>query len=137
AELLPALADPAVCSEAVKHLVDRGKTPLRAYLLAMRSKAGPGEEMAVEWRIVNLSPAEVELTLEESPARRLQATGPHGAIDVSGSSGAGKRTVRLGPGEFQGGGFPALAAQAKLPGRYQLAWSRSEEHTSELQSRVD
>ena len=123
-ELLPALADrdPAVASTAVGHLVRQERTPLRAMLLSARPSYAPGDAMGVEWRVVNLSPAEVELTLEEPPAKRLQATGPHGALALAPGT-AGRRTVRLGPGEFVGGGFPDLAAQAKLPGRYQLAWS--------------
>ena len=124
AAILPALADrePAVASAAVKRLVDKKRAPLRAILLSAQPRVGPGEAMSVEWRVVNLSPAEVELTLEDSPSKRLHAAGPHGAMEFA-TNGAGRRSVRLGPGEFVGGGFPDLAARAKLPGRYQLTWS--------------
>jgi tetratricopeptide (TPR) repeat protein len=125
AALLPALADrdPAVSSAAAAHLVRAKRTPLRATLVAARPAFAPGEAMAVEWRVTNLSPAEVELTLEEPPARRLVVAGPQGPMPLPARENAGRRTVRLGPGEFVGGGFPDLAELAKLPGRYQLSWS--------------
>jgi tetratricopeptide (TPR) repeat protein len=124
-ELMPALADrdPSVATDAVAHLVRRERAPLRALLLPARPRFAPGEAMAVEWRVTNLSPTDVELALEEPPARRLAVAGPNGPLALGGKEAVGRRTVRLGPGEFIGGGFPDLAAQAKLPGRYQLTWS--------------
>ncbi|HXX93160.1 MAG TPA: DUF4388 domain-containing protein, partial [Planctomycetota bacterium] len=122
--LLPALADrdPAVSSAAVAHLVRLKRTPLRAALLASRSTYALAEPMAIEWRVTNLSPAEIELSLEESPAKRLSARGPQGPLSIPVRENIGRRTVRLGPGEFVGGPFPELGELTRAPGRYELTW---------------
>lgn len=124
AALTRALADrdPLVSGEALKLLLKRDRAPLQGSLLASRPVYGPGDLPVVEWRITNLSPAEVEITLDEPPARRLQVGGPRGPVAYVAPD-AGRRTLKLGPGEFVGGGFPGLEEKLLPAGKYQLAWS--------------
>jgi tetratricopeptide (TPR) repeat protein len=125
--LLQALADPdpGLRAEASAELVGRGKTPFRASLAAGRPAYALGESIVLEWRLANLSPAEVELTLEEAPSQRLEVRGPDGKpCDVPRPK-VGPRSVRLGPGEFVGGAFPEMKAATAAPGRYQFSWAAS------------
>ncbi len=116
-------ADPSIQQEAAGHLVRRGRTPFSAALLGPRAPVAKGEAQPVEWRVTNLSPAEVELVLEEPPAKRLKAAGPGGAVALPAAEGGGRRKVRLGPGEFVGGGFADLTLRFGAPGRYQVVWA--------------
>jgi hypothetical protein len=127
AALVRALADPdpAVAASAAALLVKRDRTPLQGTLVASRAVYGPGELPLVEWRVVNLSPAEVEISIEEPPMKRLRVTGAKGPIAYVPPEGGGKRILKLGPGEFVGGGFPGLEEKLSPAGRYQLAWSAS------------
>ena len=124
AALVRALGDPEVAAVAGATLADRGRSPFQATLLASRPRISLAEAVAVEWRVANLSAATVELTLDESAARRLQVTGPAGAVAIPVPP-AGPRTIRLGPNEFVGGSFPELGSKMAPPGRYQLAWTAS------------
>jgi len=72
--------------------------------------------------LTNLSPAEVELALEEPPAQRLKMTGPNGTVPYT-LPGGGRRIVRLGPGEFVGGTFPKITLAMAVAGRYTLNWA--------------
>jgi tetratricopeptide (TPR) repeat protein len=125
AALLVALSDSEapIRGDAAAALVARGKTPFRAAVLPARPAFPPGDPTAVEWRITNLSPAEVELQLDEAPARRLEVLGPSGKLKLTVRA-AGPRLLRLGPGEFVGGTFMELGSE-RSPGRYQLTWSAS------------
>jgi len=125
--LLQALgdADAAVRADAAAELVSRGKTPFRASIAPGRASYGLGEPIVVEWRLVNLSPAEVELILEEAPSRRLDVRGPEGKPVEVPHPDVGPRSVRLGPGEFVGGAFPEMKAATAAPGRYQFSWAVS------------
>lgn len=126
AALLRALADPdpAVAADAAAHLQRRDRVPFQARLLSSRPAYAAGEPTALEWRIENLSPAELELAIEEPAPKRLQVKGPRGPIEVGGTA-VGRRVVRLGPGEFVGGSFPAAEEKMREPGRYHLDWSAS------------
>jgi hypothetical protein len=125
--LLRALADPdaAVSAQAAALLLKRERTPLQAALVASRAVYGPGEMPLVEWRVVNLSPADVEITIEEAPNRRLGVKNAKGAIAYVPPESGGRRVVKLGPGEFIGGGFPGLEEKLAPAGRYELSWSAS------------
>ncbi|HEX7897955.1 MAG TPA: DUF4388 domain-containing protein [Planctomycetota bacterium] len=127
AALVRALADPVkeISASAAGLLLKRDRTPLQGTLIASRSVYGPGELPMVEWRIVNLSPAEVEISIEEPPVKRLRVTGAKGPIAYVPPEGGDKRFIKLGPGEFVGGGFPGLEEKLAPAGRYQLAWSAS------------
>jgi tetratricopeptide (TPR) repeat protein len=115
-------AEPQVASAAGATLVEKGRAPFQAALLASRASYGLAEPVAVEWRIANLSSATLDLTLEEPAARRLQVTLGSSPV-LTPVPAAGPRTIRLGPHEFVGGTFPELSAKTAPPGRYQLAWS--------------
>ena len=123
AALLRALADPdpAVAADAAAHLMRRDRVPFQARLVS-RPAYPAGEPTALEWRIENLSPAELELSVEEPAAKRLSVKGPRGPVEVSGTA-AGRRVVRLGPGEFVGGVFPDAESKIREAGRYQIDWS--------------
>ena len=107
--LILALKDPevSITQEASAYLVKKGRTPLLAAILGPRDPVVAGASLPVEWRVTNLSPADVELALDEAPAQRFKLTGPNGTVPYALGSG-GKRIVRLGPGEFVGGAFPEL-----------------------------
>jgi hypothetical protein len=122
--LIRALADPepSITQAAAAHLVEKKRTPLQATLIGPRDSVKPGEELSVEWRLTNLSPAEVELALEEPPAQRLKMTGPNGTVPYT-LPGGGRRIVRLGPGEFVGGTFPKITLAMAVAGRYTLNWA--------------
>jgi tetratricopeptide (TPR) repeat protein len=98
-----------------------GKPPLQAALRAGRQSFGPGDPVSVEWRITNLSAAEVELTVEEAPAWGLRMTGPPGCHAPTPQP-RPPRSLRLGPGEYVGGAFELSPSMAD-PGQYQLSWS--------------
>jgi tetratricopeptide (TPR) repeat protein len=123
--LIRALADPepSITLNAAACLVNKGRSPLQASLVAPRDPIAAGEDRPVEWRVTNLSPADVELVLEEAPVQRLKMTGPNGPLAPAGAASAGKRIVRLGPGEFVGGPFPELTLKMSVAGRYTLAWA--------------
>jgi hypothetical protein len=114
-----------VAASAGALLLKRDRAPLQGTLLASRGSYGPAETPAVEWRIVNLAPADVEIVLEEAPAKRLRVTGPKGEAAYVPPESGGRRVVKLGPGEFVGGGFPGLEEKLQPEGRYQLSWSAS------------
>jgi hypothetical protein len=76
----------------------------------------------LEWRVANLSPAELELVIEEPPAKRLALSGPKGTVPLPAPAGS-RRAVKLGPGEFVGGTFPDAEEKLGPPGRYRLEWS--------------
>ena len=122
--LIMALADPeaSITQAAAAHLVEKKRTPLQATLVPPREPVVAGAALAVEWRVTNLSPAEVELALEEAPAQRLKMTGPNGPVAYS-HPGGGRRVVRLGPGEFVGGAFPKITLAMPVAGRYTLSWA--------------
>lgn len=122
--LITALKDPeaSISLEAGAHLVKKGRAPLQAALVGPRDPVVAGAALAVEWRVTNVSPADVELALEESPTQRLKLTGPNGAIPYA-LPGGGKRVVRLGPGEFVGGSFPDLTLKMAVAGRYTANWA--------------
>jgi hypothetical protein len=82
-----------------------------------------GAAAALEWRVTNLSAAEVELVLEEPAAKRLKAAGPSGPVSLPAPPATGRRSVRLGPGEHVGGTFAELPDRLAAPGRYQVAWA--------------
>jgi len=121
--LIRALADPeaSITQAAAAHLVEKKRTPLQATLIGPREPVKAGESLPVEWRVTNLSPADVELALEEAPAQRLKMTGPNGPVAYS-LAGGGRRVVRLGPGEFVGGTFPKITLSMADAGRYTLKW---------------
>lgn len=116
-------AEDSIKQEAVAALVKKGRSPLQAALLGPREPVKEGVSLPVEWRVTNLSPADVELTLEEAPAARLRMTGPGATAAFSYPLTAGKRVLRLGPGEFVGGVFPGLTLKMPVAGRYTLSWS--------------
>ncbi|MCI0549294.1 MAG: HEAT repeat domain-containing protein, partial [Candidatus Rokubacteria bacterium] len=122
--LISALRDgePSITQEAAAHLVKKGRPPLQAALLGPREPVVAGAALAVEWRVTNLSPADVELALEETPTQRLKLTGPNGSIPYA-LAGGGRRVVRLGPGEFVGGAFPDLTLKMSVAGRYTANWA--------------
>jgi tetratricopeptide (TPR) repeat protein len=124
AALVRALADaePAVAADAAARLLERKRSPFQASLLASRRSYAPGEPAVLEWRITNASPAELELALEEAPARRLALSRDGGKLAVAAAATA-RRTLRLGPGEFVGGAFPEIEELLKPAGRYRLEWS--------------
>jgi tetratricopeptide (TPR) repeat protein len=115
-------ADVSVQQEAAGHLVRRGRPPFAASLHGPRLPLAAGEAAPIEWRVTNLSPGEVELVLEEPPAKRLKVGGP-APVPAPAAEGVGRRTVRLGPGEYVGGSFPDLAARLPKGGRYPIAWA--------------
>jgi hypothetical protein len=123
--LITALNDPepSITQAAAAHLVEKKRTPLRAILIGPRDPVRAGESLPVEWRVTNLSPAEVELALEEAPAQRLKMTGPNGPVAYTRPGGGGRRVVRLGPGEFVGGAFPEITLSMAVAGRYTLNWA--------------
>src|SRR6185436_3312451 len=122
--LIRALADPepSISQNAAACLVNKGRTPLQASLVGPRDPLAAGEVRPVEWRVTNLSPAEVELMIDEPPMQRLKLTGPGGPVPTPAAAG-GKRLARLGPGEFVGGAFPDLALKLAVAGRYTVNWS--------------
>src|SRR6185436_17877017 len=92
--LIRALADPepSITQAAAAHLMEKKRTPLQATLLPPREPVVAGASLPVEWRVTNLSPADVELALEEPPAQRLKMSGPAGPVPYS-NPGGGKRVV--------------------------------------------
>jgi hypothetical protein len=125
AGLIRALADPdpSVTRAAASFLVGKKRSPFIASLHGPTGPVKPGESLGVEWRVTNLSPAELEITLEEPPARRLQLGGPRGPVALSLPQTGGRRALRLGPGEYVGGEFSRLTLKMVSPGRYQVAWT--------------
>jgi hypothetical protein len=123
--LIRALADaqPSITQQAAAFLVKKVRSPLQASLVGPRDPVVAGASLAVEWRVTNLAPADVELVLEEPPAQRLKMSGPIGPVNYAYSSTSGKRVVRLGPGEFVGGAFPALTLKMADQGRYTASWA--------------
>jgi hypothetical protein len=123
--LIAALKDPetSITQEAAAALVRKGRSPLQASLLGPHEPVKEGAALPVEWRVTNLSPADVELTLEEAPAVRLKMTGPGAAAPFGYPLTGGKRVLRLGPGEFVGGVFPGLTLKMPVAGRYTVTWS--------------
>jgi hypothetical protein len=122
--LIQALRDPeaSITQEASAYLVKKGRTPLIASLLGPRDPVVAGASLPVEWRVTNLSPADVELALDEAPAQRFKLMGPNGPVAYT-LGGGGKRIVRLGPGEFVGGAFPELTLKMAVAGRYTATWA--------------
>jgi len=122
--LISALRDPepSITQEAAAHLVKKGRAPLQAALVGPREPVVAGAALGVEWRVTNLSQADVELALEEAPTQRLKMTGPNGPVPYA-LAGGGRRVVRLGPGEFVGGAFPDLTLKMAVPGRYTANWA--------------
>ncbi len=122
--LIQALRDPddSVTQAAAAYLVKKKRTPFQATLLGPRDPVVAGASLPVEWRVTNLSPAVVELVLEEAPAQRFKLSGPNGQVPYT-LVGGGKRIVRLGPGEFVGGSFPELTLKMAVAGRYTATWS--------------
>jgi hypothetical protein len=116
-------ADPLLRAAAANELVRRDRVPFRASIGAPKAAYPVGEPMSLEWRVENLSPAEVDLVLEESPWKRLSAAGPAGPMAFPARPDAGRRTVRLGPGEFVGGTFSEFGPALASPGRYQFSWT--------------
>ncbi|HVE42777.1 MAG TPA: DUF4388 domain-containing protein [Planctomycetota bacterium] len=115
-------ADDSVTQAASAYLVKKKRTPFQATLLGPRDAVVAGASLPVEWRVTNLSPAIVELVLEEAPAQRFKLSGPNGQVPYT-LGGGGKRVVRLGPGEFVGGAFPELTLKMAVAGRYTATWS--------------
>jgi tetratricopeptide (TPR) repeat protein len=124
AALLQALADSdlSVRMTAASTLALRRKSPFRASLHPLQTSFGPGEPFGLEWRLTNLSPAEVEVTLEEAPARQLELQHDGEKMSLESKETVGKRSVRLGPGEHVGGPFAEAAREITAPGKYQCAW---------------
>jgi hypothetical protein len=125
AGVIGALADPepSISQEAAAILVKKKRTPLQASLLVPRDPVAPGEALSAEWRVTNLSPADVELALEEAPAKRLKMTGPQGPVTLAYPESGARRVLRLGPGEYVGGSFPKLTLSMPVAGRYTLNWT--------------
>jgi tetratricopeptide (TPR) repeat protein len=123
--LIRALADPdpAVTQQAAAHLVKKGRAPLQASLLGPRDPVVAGDALPLEWRVTNLSPADVELAIEEAPAQRFKMAGPNGPVAYPFAPAGGRRVVRLGPGEFVGGTFPNLTLKMAVAGRYTANWA--------------
>ncbi|MBI3855360.1 MAG: DUF4388 domain-containing protein [Planctomycetes bacterium] len=124
AGLIRALADPepSITQEAAAHLVRKGRSPLQAALIGPREPVAAGASHPLEWRVTNLSAAEVELVLDEAPVQRLKLTGPSGPVAYA-RTGGGRRVVRLGSGEFVGGAFPEITLTMAVAGRYTANWS--------------
>jgi tetratricopeptide (TPR) repeat protein len=116
-------SETSIAQEAAAALVKKGRSPLLASLLGPREPVKEGVSLPVEWRVTNLSPADVELTLDEAPAARLKMTGPGGPAAFAYPLTAGKRVLRLGPGEFVGGAFPGFTLKMPVAGRYTVTWS--------------
>ncbi|HEV3028994.1 MAG TPA: HEAT repeat domain-containing protein, partial [Planctomycetota bacterium] len=123
--LILALKDPetSISQEAAAHLVKKGRSPLQASLLGPRDPVREGLALPVEWRVTNLSPADVELALEEAPAARLKMTGPGGPPALPYPTLGTRRVIRLGPGEYVGGAFADLTLRMPVSGRYTVNWS--------------
>lgn len=123
--LILALKDPevSISQEAAAHLVKKGRSPLQASLIGPAEPVREGHALPVEWRVTNLSPADVELALEEAPAARLKMSGPGGPSALNYPTAASRRVVRLGPGEFVGGVFPEMTLKMPVAGRYTINWS--------------
>jgi hypothetical protein len=123
--LILALKDPeaAISQEAAAHLVKKGRSPLQALLLGPREPVREGMALPVEWRVTNLSPADVELVLEEAPASRLRMTGPAPVPPLPYPTAGSRRVLRLGPGEHVGGSFPDLTLHMPVAGRYTVTWA--------------
>ena len=82
-----------------------------------------GAALPVEWRVTNLSPADVELVLEEAPASRLKMTGPAAVPPLPYPTTGSRRVLRLGPGEHVGGLFADLTLRMPVAGRYTVNWA--------------
>ncbi|MBV8879027.1 MAG: DUF4388 domain-containing protein [Planctomycetaceae bacterium] len=123
--LILALRDPetSISQEAAAHLVKKGRSPLQASLLGPREPVREGVALPVEWRVTNLSPADVELALEEAPAARLKMTGPGSVPPLPYPTIGSRRVLRLGPGEHVGGLFADLTLRMPVSGRYTVNWS--------------
>jgi hypothetical protein len=123
--LILALKDPetSISLEAAASLVKKGRSPLQASLLGPREPVREGVALPVEWRVTNLSPADVELALEEAPAARLKMTGPGGPPARPYPTAGTRRVIRLGPGEYVGGTFGDLTLRMPVSGRYTVNWS--------------
>ena len=108
-----------------------GSSPFRAALSAPAKSFAHGKSIELEWRVTNTSPASVEFTLVEAPARRLQIRklknqGPGAPIDLGlEAEEPSRRTVKLGPGEFVGGSFPDLVGPLSGAGSYRAHWTVS------------
>jgi len=123
--LILALKDPeiSISQEAAAYLVKKGRSPLQATILGPRDPVREGVALPVEWRVTNLSPADVELALEEAPAARLKMTGPGGPPPLPYPTVGTRRVIRLGPGEYVGGTFADLTLRMPVSGRYTVNWS--------------
>ncbi|HLH27848.1 MAG TPA: HEAT repeat domain-containing protein, partial [Acidimicrobiales bacterium] len=123
--LILALRDPeaAISQEAAAHLVKKGRSPLQAKLLGPVDPVREGVGLPVEWRVTNLSPADVELVLEEAPASRLRMTGPAAVPPLPYPTAGSRRVLRLGPGEHVGGTFADLTLRMPVAGRYTVNWA--------------
>ncbi|HLY10624.1 MAG TPA: HEAT repeat domain-containing protein, partial [Planctomycetota bacterium] len=123
--LILALRDPepSISQLAAGHLVAKGRSPLQASLLGPREPVKEGLALPVEWRVTNLSPADVELALEEAPAARLRMTGPASLPALPYPTTGARRVLRLGPGEYVGGTFADLTLRMPVAGRYTVNWS--------------
>ena len=123
--LILALKDPeiSISQEAAAYLVKKGRSPLQAAILGPREPVREGVALPVEWRVTNLSPADVELALEEAPAARLKMTGPGGPPALPYPTVGTRRVIRLGPGEYVGGTFADLTLRMPVSGRYTVNWS--------------
>jgi len=123
--LILALKDPeiSISQEAAAYLVKKGRSPLQATILGPREPVREGVALHVEWRVTNLSPADVELALEEAPAARLKMTGPGGPPALPYPTVGTRRVIRLGPGEYVGGSFADLTLRMPVSGRYTVNWS--------------
>lgn len=113
----------SISQEAAAHLVKKGRSPLQASLIAPRDPVREGVALPVEWRVTNLSPADVELALEEAPGARLKMTGPGNSPALPYSTAGSRRVLRLGPGEYVGGTFADLTLRMPVAGRYTVNWS--------------
>lgn len=121
AALQSLLADASIKLEAGAELARRGKPPLQAEMVAAKAAFPGGEAVAVAWRLTNVSRGEVEFSLDEAPARRLQVTLASQPA-ATGPGPASHRHVRLGPGEFLGGTFD-ITGSLPAPGKYHVHWA--------------
>jgi hypothetical protein len=88
-----------------------------------REPVREGTALGVEWRVTNLSPADVELVLEEAPAAQLKMTGPAALQPLPYPTTGSRRVLRLGPGEHVGGAFADLTLRMPVSGRYTVKWA--------------
>ncbi|HZE97734.1 MAG TPA: DUF4388 domain-containing protein [Planctomycetota bacterium] len=123
--LILALKDPetSISQEAAAYLVRKERSPLQAALIGPREPVREGVSLPLEWRVTNLSPADVELTLDGAPGARLKLSGPGVPAALPYPTTGSRRVVRLGPGEFVGGVFPDFTLRLAVAGRYTATWS--------------